>query len=275
MVDIDGAIGFVVAHGDQVDRARLSWLRSSVAPLPDVLAKAEMGQAPEGGWPAFWGGDRASIDATCFRLAELDDLGALDRPPARRALAWLVGRQRPDGTWEEDGALADSAPPWAQPGDPEARLYLTANAGFWLAVGGDGRGADPAEATAHGEANAHAEAVARATQTFRAAMREDGSWPSYLIAGWLGGALLFHAGWYYEAAQIQVLLAERVPDMTPADVAWLAMAFRRVGMSADDWLMVAARKRLTETQRTDGGWPSDDGPAFDVHTTLAAIRALR
>jgi Prenyltransferase and squalene oxidase repeat len=267
MVDIDGAIGFVVAHGDQVDRARLSWLRSGVAPQPDVLAKAEMGQAPEGGWPAFWGGDRASIDATCFRLAELDDLGALDRPPARRALTWLIGRQRPDGTWEEDESLADSAPPWAQPGDPEARLYLTANAGFWLAVGGPP--ADPAEATTH------AEVVARATQTFRAAMREDGSWPSYLITGWLGGALLFHAGWYYEAAQIQVLLSERVPDMTPADVAWLASAFRRVGMSADDWLMVAARKRLTETQRTDGGWPSDDGPAFDVHTTLAAIRALR
>src|SRR5258705_6190313 len=149
MVDIDGAIGFVVAHGDQVDRARLSWLRSGVVPQPEVLAKAEMGQAPEGGWPAFWGGDMASIEATCFRLSELDDLGALDRPPARGALAWLAGRQRPDGTWEEDESLADSAPPWAQPGDPEARLYLTANAGFWLAVGGPP--AARAEATTHAE----------------------------------------------------------------------------------------------------------------------------
>jgi len=121
MVDIDGAIGFVVAHGDQVDRARLSWLRSGVAPQPDILAKAEMGPAPEGGWPAFWGGERASVDATCFRLSELDDLGALGRPPARRALDWLAGRQRPDGFWEEDETLADSAPPWARPGDPEAR----------------------------------------------------------------------------------------------------------------------------------------------------------
>jgi Prenyltransferase and squalene oxidase repeat len=269
MVDIDGAIGYVVAHGDQVDRARLSWLRSGVAPQPDVLAKVELGQLSDGGWPGFWGAGRPSVDATCFRLSELDDLGALDRPPAKRALAWLIGRQRPDGTWEEDEALADDAPEWARPGDPEARLYLTANAGFWLAVGGSPEPPpDPVAA-------AHAAAVARATQAFRAAMREDGSWPSYLIAGCLGGALLFHSGWFYEAAQIQVLLAERVPDMTPADAAWLAVAFRRVGMSADDWLMVAARKRLTETQRTDGGWPSDDGPAFDVHTTLAAIRALR
>jgi hypothetical protein len=106
-------------------------------------------------------------------------------------------------------------------------------------------------------------------------MREDGSWPSYLVAGWLGGALLFQAGIFYESAQIQVILADRVPDMTPADVASLMAAMRRVGMSIDDWLLVAARKRLTETQRSDGGWPSDDGDAFDVHTTLTAIRALR
>src|SRR5215469_11290399 len=167
MVDIDGAIGFVVAHGDQVDRARLSWLRSGTAPQPDVVATAEAGQAPEGGWPGVWGG-LPSIDATCFRLAELDDLGALERPAARRAMTWLASRQRPDGTWEEDASLADSAPPWAQPGDPEARLYLTANAGFWLGVGG------PPVPPPAPEATAHAEVVARATQAFRAAMREDG-----------------------------------------------------------------------------------------------------
>ena len=269
MADIDGAIGYVVAHGDPVDRARLSYLRSGLAPPADVLAKAEMGQAPGGGWPAFWAGDIASVDATCFRLAELDDLGALHREPARRALAWLAGRQRPDGCWEEDAALADTAPDWARPGDPEARLYLTANAGFWLAVSGsEGSDGEPT-------LNPHAEVVARATQAFRAAIREDGSWPSYLVAGWLGAALLYHAGWFYEAAQIQVILADRVPDMTPAEVAWLAAALRRVGMATDDWLLTAARKRLTETQRSDGRWPSDDGRAFDVHTTLAAIRALR
>lgn len=276
---MDGAIGFVVAHGDQVERARLSWLRSGMAPNPDVLGQAEMGQAPDGGWPAFWAGDVASIDATCFRLSELDDLGALGRPAARRALDWLAGRQRPDGTWEEDESLAGVAPAWARPGDPEARLYLTAHAGYWLSAGGTATlaavpepGAQPA---APAEPGGYAEIVARATQAFRAAMREDGTWPSYLAAGWLGAALLFQAEWFYEAAQIQVILADRAPDMSPADVASLMAALRRVGMSPEDWLMVAARKRLSETQRSDGGWPSDDGGAFDVHTTLTAIRALR
>jgi hypothetical protein len=46
-------------------------------------------------------------------------------------------------------------------------------------------------------------------------------------------------------------------------------------MSTDDWVLQAARRRLGQTQRHDGGWESDDGPLFDVHTTLTAIRAVR
>jgi Prenyltransferase and squalene oxidase repeat len=269
MVDIDAAIGFVVARGDQVDRARLSWLRSELPPHPDMIAKVEMGQTASGGWPAFWGGDQPSIDATCFRLAELDDLGALDRDAARAAVRWLAGRQRRDGTWQEDESLASTAPSWAKPGDPEASLYLTANAGFWLTVAG------PPTAAPSPAATTHAEVVARATQAFRAALRPDGSWPSFLVAGWLGGAMLYHAGWFYESAQIQLRLTDRIPDMSAADVAWLAAAFRRVGLSPLDGVLEAARLRLGQTQRTDGGWASDDGEAFDVHTTLAAIRGLR
>jgi len=230
-----------------------------------VLEKAEVGQASTGGWPAYWGAHVASVDATCFRLAELDDLAAIDRPAARKALAWLGRSQRPDGMWEEDESLAGIAPPWAQPGDDEARLFLTTNAAFWLVVGGPERG----------DEDEHAARIARAAEAFRASLRPDGSWPSFLVTGWLGCAILYHLGWFYESAQIQVALADRVPGMTAADTAGLLSSLRRVGMSTEDWLLSAARKRLSETQRSDGGWPSDDGDQFNVHTTLTAIRALR
>jgi hypothetical protein len=265
MADLDAAIGYVVAHGDFVDRARLSWLRSGISPPQDVFDKVELGQTREGGWPALWADAVASVDATCFRLAELDDLGALERPAAQRALEWLSAKQRPDGTWEEDESLAEAAPSWAQPGDPEARLYLTTNAAFWLAVTSSRHAADDPRATL----------VVRAAEAFRAALRPDGTWPSFLAAGWLGGALLYRLGWFYEAAQIQVVLSERLSTMSSADTAWLAATLRRVGMSNDDWVVQSAKRRLSETQRGDGSWESDDGPAFNVHTTLAAIRALR
>src|SRR2546429_566325 len=118
MADIDGAIGYVVAHGDTVDRARLSWLRSGIEPPPEALAKAEMGQAQAGGWPAFWAGNVASIDATCFRLAELDDLRAIDREPARKALDWLGPPQRPGRLGGEGETAADPAPGRGRPGEP-------------------------------------------------------------------------------------------------------------------------------------------------------------
>ncbi|HEY2794861.1 MAG TPA: prenyltransferase/squalene oxidase repeat-containing protein [Micromonosporaceae bacterium] len=267
MVDIDAAIGFVVARGDLVDRARLSWLRSELPPPPEAITKVETGQSLDGGWPAYLGGRVSSLDATCFRLAELDDLDALGLPAAQNALSWMASRQRPDGTWQEDDALAEFAPEWAKPGDPEATLFLTANVGFWLSV------APPPSHPV--EANHQAEVLARATQAFRASLRPDGTWPSYLVAGWLGAAMLFRTGWYYESAQIQVILSERVPDMSAADVSWMAAALRRAGLTPDDFVLAAARKRLSETQRPDGRWESDDGDAFDVHTTLAAIRGMR
>lgn len=273
VIDMDGAIGFVVAHGDAVDRARLSWLRTGVVPAPEILDHAEIGQAPEGGWPAFWAGDVASVDATCFRLAELDDLGALGRPAARRALDWLASRQRPDGTWEEDKSLAGDAPPWAQPGDPEARLYLTANVGFWLTVAGlDARAAGPLDQRVGG---VYAGVVHSAAMAFAEQLRPDGTWPSFLVAGWLGAAILHRQNMFYESARVQAVLNQRLPEMSPADVAALASSLHRVGVADDAKLPVAARRRLAETQRSDGGWPSDDGDAFDVHTTLNAIRACR
>lgn len=272
MVDINAAIGFVVAKGDPVDRARLSRLRTGTEPAPELVTRVEAGQTPDGGWPAFAAGGVPSIDATCFRLGELDDLGALGRPSVRHALDWLAKRQRSDGTWDEDAALAEVAPPWAQPGDPEARLFLTANAAFWLTVAGpEARAAGPLD---HRPGGAYAGVVAKAAQALRDSLRPDGTWPSFLVTGWLGAAVLFRQEMYYEAARMQMVLAGRLLDLTPADVAWLASALRRVGVALDDPLLVAARRQLAWAQRSDGGWDSDDGELFDVHVTLNVIRAF-
>ncbi|MCG5460580.1 prenyltransferase/squalene oxidase repeat-containing protein [Micromonospora sp. NPDC053740] len=273
VVDLEAAIGFVVAHGDAVERARLSWLRNGTAVPAELLETAEVGQSPDGGWPATWGGEVASIDATCFRLVELDDLGGLGRPAARRALDWLASRQQADGGWEEDASLADSAPEWARPGDPEAGFLVTANAGFWLTVAGlDARASGPLD---HRVGGAYAGVVQAAAHSLAVRLRPDGSWPSYLAAGWLSAAVLHRQEMFQESARIQVVLAERMPKMPPGDVAWLAATLRRAGVDPQDWIMVRALRRLTETQRSDGGWESEDGHQFDVHATLAAIRAAR
>ena len=268
VVDIDAAIGYVVAHGDPVERARLSFLRTGAPPPPHIIERIAAGQMPGGGWPASTDGTVPSVDATCFRLGELDDLGGLHGAAVERALSWLAGVQRPDGTWQEDESLAAEAPAWAMPGDPEATLYLTSVAGFWLTV-------------AEVEAHPHFEEPARHARTLAAAahyvvgqLRPDGTWPSFLAAGWHAAGLLHEEQFFYESARVQFVLGDRLPDMSPADVASMAAALRRVNLG-DDWLLQSARKRLGQTQRTDGGWDSDEGPIFDVNTTLIAIRACR
>ena len=72
-------------------------------------------------------------------------------------------------------------------------------------------------------------------------------------------------------------------------VRWLGVALYAVGAALRLWpvyvlgnrfsagelegLQQGARKRLAETQRTDGGWDSAEGPNFDVNTTLTVLRA--
>lgn len=272
MIDTDAAIGFVVAKGDPVDRARLAYLRTGAPVTGEILASVEAGQARDGGWPAVSDGDISSIDATCFRLAELDDLGGLGRPAARRALDWLAARQSRDGTWDENPALAAVAPPWAQPGDAEARLYVTANAAFWLTVAGlDARAAGPLDDRPGG---AYARVALAAAEALRSQVGYDGALPSFLVAQWLTAAVLYRQEMFYESARIQMRLTDRMPELTAADAAWLAAAMRRVGVPAEDALITAAMRRLGETQRSDGGFESDDGPKFDVHTTLTALRGV-
>jgi hypothetical protein len=234
-----------------------------------MLSHVEEGQTSSGGWPAQLGDDVASIDATCFRLAELDDLGALGRPAASRALDWLANSQRPDGFWEEDEALGELAPPWATPGDEEARFYLTTNAAFWLAVASRDQPPTPS-----GDPAYHTP-LAMAGEAIRTSLGPNGVWPGFLAAGWLAAAVLHRAGSYYESAQIALILTERVATMTAQDSASMVAALRRVGYRTDDSLVHAGQRRLTETQRSDGSWPSEDLAAFDVSTTLTGIRATR
>jgi hypothetical protein len=270
MVDLDAAIGYVVARGDAVERARLSHLRTGTPPPAEILDQLERGQTTTGGWPAQGDETVASIDATCFRLGELDDLAGLGRPAARHALRWLAARQRLDGCWEEDPELAAYAPPWAMPGNPEARFYLTVNASYWLAVATADD--DPGATEPSGP---YETALTRAARAILDSVDDHGAWPGFLVSGWLAGAVLHRTGWFYESARMFVALGDRAATMSASDAAQMTVALLRAGVSAEDSLIATARQRLSDLQRPDGAWPNEDDPAFDVQTTLAALRALR
>jgi hypothetical protein len=258
-VNLEKAVQFVERAGDGVECARLGYILHGLEAPEEIAGRLLGGQRVDGGWAAFWAPDTSSLDATCYRLAQADQLGLGATIPAVRAgLMFLRERLRPDGSWEEDESVAQVAPPWAQPGNQEARLYLTANCGYWLARASGFEG--PAERAA-GYLEGHLEA--------------NGRLPSYLHAHWLAAGLWLRLGRDEPAGRVIGYLDGRLPDLAASNLAWLVTALRLAGAPANHPTVEKAASLLERTQQPDGRWQSEDGPSRDVHATLEALQALR
>jgi hypothetical protein len=134
-MNVENAVAFIRSRGNPAELARLAYLLDGTPPDPPAVDQLLAGQRPDGGWSPFWAADYSSLDATCYRLAQADQMGIGPAEPAvERALAFLAYRQQADGSWQEEERVAEVAPPWAKPGDTAAKLYLTANCGFWMAT---------------------------------------------------------------------------------------------------------------------------------------------
>ena len=238
-MDLVSAAAFVEADGAPLDRARLRALLHGETAPPEALPRAN----DDGGFPAFWSGGASSLDATCSMLDRLSDLGDEAATIRARAILFLQAHRHRDGWWEEDASFAEQAPPWTRPGDEAATVYLTANCGYWCDN-------------------------ARAADWLAARVSPDGRLPSFVQAHWLAAALLRrHA--LPAAFPLVRHLAGRVDELGPAALAWLASTLPAEPVGA------VARMLLANRQEPDGRWRSEDGEAFDVATTLAALRVLR
>ena len=258
-MDIQSAVTFVSSRGDAAEQARLKYLLTLERPSPEAINALLAGQRDDGGWPPFWASNYSSRDATCFRLAQAEQMGITPSEPAiAQALQFLAGRQHTDGSWEEDTSVASAAPPWARPGEVAARLYLTANCGFWMAML-DG----PGDGALHAAGYLHTH------------LGEDGNMPTFLHAHWLAGGLWHRMNRRELAERVFGYLESRLSELAVSNLAWLITALCAAGVPASHRLISTAAELLTQQQSPDGRWPSEDGPDRDVHSTLESMRALR
>jgi len=264
VADHEAAVAFIQSNGDELERARLRRLLLGVTPPPQVVDQLLTGQQANGGWTPswapFWAPDYASIDATCFHLAQASQLGVANEAAVKRATGFLIARQSPDGWWEEEPILAQQTPPWAKPGEIHARLYLTANAGLWLAVLSAGA-ADAATAN-------------RAAAYLAAHVSPDGRLASFLHTHWLAGSLFWRVGNEDLALSVFDYVHGRLQDLAASSLAWLGVSLFTAGVPREHALARAAAEVLQHEQQPDGRWVSEDGPQNDVHTTLEALHVL-
>src|SRR5690606_41502027 len=111
---------------------------------------------------------------------------------------------------------------WARPGSPDARFYLTANAAFWLAVAAADAGAEPSPA------------LLRGARAILDQIDESGTWPGFLVSGWLAAAVLHRTESLYQAARNFLVLGERAKTLTAADADSMRTGVLRVSVSAAD-----------------------------------------
>ena len=202
----------------------------------------------------MWAEGYSSLDATCFRLAQAEQARVpFADASMRHAAQFLRERQRPDGAWEEEASVANLAPPWARPGDPATRRYLTANCAFWCAMLG---ARDAAERGA-------------------AALERESDAPAFAQTLWLTAGLAYLLGRPTAAARPLDELAARLDDLPAGSLTWMLTTLLLAGVATTHPLVHDAAMRLEDMQRADGSWPSDEGDDRVVHVTLEALRALR
>ena len=252
MANLEAAVAFVRARADRPALVRLA-AALGVRVTASELEGFTGGQLLGGGWPAWWSGGQASLDATCERLNVLESLGALDGLEAVRALGYIAASQGADGSWQEPSPLVRDGPEHLRPDHPDSRALLTAHGAFWLAVGG-----------------AHPARVEQAAQ-FLGSLEEVP-----LRASWLTAAALYRLG---ETAAAEGVLtgvrSNRMLEMSSGDLAHALGVLRVAGVPVSHPMVTKLRSLLGAAQRDDGSWAARHGAVGDALTTLQAIRALR
>jgi len=128
-VDVEGALGYVRAHGSPRDRAFLKVLLRAELSDEDLSAATAL-QNPDGGFRApEVAGAGSVVGQTAAAVIRLCALGAEEYGTTQAAADFLLHRQRPDGRWGEDEALAGSGPPaYFRPGSEDVEAWETAAA---------------------------------------------------------------------------------------------------------------------------------------------------
>jgi hypothetical protein len=258
-VAIDHASAFILSSGSAAELARLRFLlygeRAPAACVDALFAD----QRADGGFVPFWARDYSSVDATCYRLSHAVQLGVTGDVRMRHALHFLAARQASDGSMSEDTAVTDVAPPWAQPADDAAQLYLTANAGFWLAL------FDPLP-----------DAANAAGRFLHNQLQKGSALAASLQANWLAAALWHVLGWQKPYAYADAYLLRELPGIaaSPDALGWLISALRSAAVPAVTPVLVQACAHLLALQQPDGRWASEEDPARDLPVTLTALQAL-
>ena len=199
------------------------------------------------------------LDATCFRLAQAEQLGlSLEQKPIELAIRYLVRRQSLDGSWEEAESFANWAPEYLKPGTLEPRLYLAANCGFWVAY-------------YSGRDNS----VPRAMGFLMRYLEENGCLPSTPQANWMSAGLWLRMRRYEVAEKVIAACRGHMDGLQASSLAWMGVTLIISRIRQKNPIIKKTADKLLALRKPGDYWESEDGKDWNCHTTIEAIRVLK
>lgn len=125
------AIQYIRKNSNPIEQARLNFLLHDQLASMEIVADFCASGNRDGSWSLFWSPDYSSLDATCFHLAQAQQLGMnINEQAITTALEFIADRQKNDRSWEEEQSIAEIAPPWAKPRGairftlPDCKLWI-------------------------------------------------------------------------------------------------------------------------------------------------------
>lgn len=236
----------------------------------DLVAEVTALQNDDGSFAGTGGpGEPGSVPATASRTDLLHRAG--EEKAAKKAAAWLAGRQRDDGGFCENAALASTLKPeWEWISTEHAVSWITGEAMAALAaVGGF-------------EQN-----VTRARNLLLHARNRDGGWPGQVAAdypdrtdlwtinGVVQGLIAAGIAPNHDAFAGLAGALSRQQDRWRNPIENPLPAFLALGRRGADADVQACLKVLAEAQNKDGGWPYLAGDDSHPNPTTAAVALLR
>jgi hypothetical protein len=263
-MDIVESISFIEENGTDLEKARTRYILYGAKPEPDVVQPFIELQNADGGFPfGLAQGNPSTLNSTQVALLRLDELGMLDSSTADGAFKYTLKSQRDDGGWDEDASIAEhDPPPWARPGALDARVYLSSQSAFWLAVGGF-----------RSHPGFH-----RSLDFLREHQEGSGRFQGFLHSTWIATSVFLMAGSQYaEIARkgLEALVTEPLSGWVDSQISWALHCLGAAGLPKDNPFVEKGLVELARRRGIDGRWISEDGEARTVGAVIETLKVLK
>lgn len=75
MNPLEKAVEFIENNGNLFEKARLKYIMHNEPASDQELHPVLLNQRSDGGWLPFWSKEYSSLDATCYKLAQFEQVG--------------------------------------------------------------------------------------------------------------------------------------------------------------------------------------------------------